>query len=250
MVLPTRLVLLRPAVVVHREKNRAGRLGRRAEIDSRLAAPGADLDERRRLGGRDIGLAGTKCGFEQRLPFVVGHEASGLSCRLEAGCRGGRKRGPRQRSAGAVLTKDRWRSTKDRPVRPRSRAAKATLTPSRSIDCATRRGPEARGWSPGSQSADWANSASPHSAGSDSRMRTGAFFGNRSRIGVPPFCDAGPDRLAPDGVGQQRAEDGEPVLAPHLGHGQVEGAQAELDVGEGRSAPSERISSWGVSPDR
>ena len=64
---------------------------------------------------------------------------------------------------------------------------------------------------------------------------------------VPALGHPGPHRLAADRVGQERAEDGEPVLAAHLGHGEVERAQAQVDVGEDRqSAPSERISSCGV----
>ena len=49
---------------------------------------------------------------------------------------------------------------------------------------------------------------------------------------IPVLGQPGPHRLIADGVGQQRADHGEPVLAAHLGHGQVEGAEAQVDVGE------------------
>ena len=48
VVLPAGLVLLGAVVVVEAEQDRPGLLGRRAQVDGRLAAPGADLDE----GGR------------------------------------------------------------------------------------------------------------------------------------------------------------------------------------------------------
>ena len=82
--------------------------------------------------------------------------------------------------------------------------------------------------------ADLAKSASAHSAGTDSMMRTGAFLGKRSMISSHRSVIRGPYGLTAHGVGQECADHREPVLAPHLGHGQVEGPQAQVDVREGR----------------
>ena len=57
VVLPPGLVLLGAPVVVDGEQRGARGLGGRAEVDGRLAAPGPDLDEGRRGGRRDVGLA-------------------------------------------------------------------------------------------------------------------------------------------------------------------------------------------------
>ena len=68
VVLPTRLVLLRPAVVVDGVQHRPAGARRRAEVDRRLPAVRADLEQRPERGGRETGLV-------QREAFVVGHEA-------------------------------------------------------------------------------------------------------------------------------------------------------------------------------
>ena len=68
VVLPTRLVLLRPAVVVDGVQHRAAGSRRRAEVDRRLPAVRADLEQRPERGGREPGLVEGEA-------FVVGHEA-------------------------------------------------------------------------------------------------------------------------------------------------------------------------------
>ena len=73
VVLPPCLVLLGPAVVVDREQHRRGIdvEARRAEVHRRLAAVGADLEQRHaaeRTGRRDRGVV-------QREALVDGHEA-------------------------------------------------------------------------------------------------------------------------------------------------------------------------------
>ena len=70
VVLPTRLVLLGAVVVVQAEQDGAGGLGRRAQVDGRLAAPRTHLDE----GRRRRGPPGTKGRPVESLALVVGHE--------------------------------------------------------------------------------------------------------------------------------------------------------------------------------
>ncbi len=70
-VLPARLVLLAAVVVVEGVENAAGLLGRGAEVDGRLAAPGPDL-EPRALGR---GAPGVERVASEREPLGAGHEA-------------------------------------------------------------------------------------------------------------------------------------------------------------------------------
>jgi hypothetical protein len=76
VVLPPGLVLLRAAVVVHGEQHGAGRPGRGAEVDRRLAAVRADLQQWAQPPG------GQPCRVQGQ-PLVVGHEALGGSGELE-----------------------------------------------------------------------------------------------------------------------------------------------------------------------
>ena len=81
VVLPAGLVLLRAPVVVDGEQDGAGRLGRRAQVERRLPAPGADLHEGGGAGPGERGPSRPQGGEEQRLALVVGHEAPGLAGR-------------------------------------------------------------------------------------------------------------------------------------------------------------------------
>src|SRR5262249_41513872 len=68
VMLPTRLVLLRPAVVVDREAHGAGLASGGAEVDGRLAAVGADLEQR-------ADPSALQARVVQGEPLRVGHEA-------------------------------------------------------------------------------------------------------------------------------------------------------------------------------
>ena len=153
VVLPPGLVLLGAAVVVDREQRRRRwprppRRGRRSTCRTRRRS-------RRRSAGSCAGRLppGAQRGrVEQRLALVVGHEAPGLASRggagtrvrsLAASARLRRRRG-HQLALGVPAARQRPRAQSVAHARC---AAKATLTPRRSIDCATRRGPEASGWS-------------------------------------------------------------------------------------------------------
>jgi hypothetical protein len=92
------LVLLRAAVMVDGEQSRSRGLGRRAQVDGRLPAPGPDLHEGRGRSRREVGLAGSQGSGEQRLPFVVGHEAPGAARRDEEGLHPRRVEGRRSRA--------------------------------------------------------------------------------------------------------------------------------------------------------
>ena len=74
VVLPTRLVLLGPVVVVQAEQHGAGLLGRRPEVDAGLPAPRPDLHECAGGGARLPRPAGS---FVQGDALVVGHEPVG-----------------------------------------------------------------------------------------------------------------------------------------------------------------------------
>ena len=101
------------------------------------------------------------------------------------------------------------------------------------MDCATRRGPE-----PADGLEEGDGGLGEFGIGAERRDRLDdadrRVLGEPLEDRVPLLGDPVPDRLTAHRVGQKRADDGEPVLAPHLGHGQVEGPQAELHVGEGR----------------
>ena len=70
VVLPPGLVLLGSAVMIDGEEHRARGARRRAEIDGRLPAVRADLEQRTDPAAVDPGRV-------QRQPFVIGHEALG-----------------------------------------------------------------------------------------------------------------------------------------------------------------------------
>ena len=76
VMVPTRLVLLRAAVVVDGEAHRLRLAGRRAEVHRRLPAVRADFEQRTDRAARDAGVV-------QREPFVVGHEALGRARDVE-----------------------------------------------------------------------------------------------------------------------------------------------------------------------
>ena len=67
VVLPPGLVLLGAPVMVDGEQGRPRGLGCRAQVDGRLPAPGADLDEGRRRGRRD-GRPGRRAGRRRTAP--------------------------------------------------------------------------------------------------------------------------------------------------------------------------------------
>src|SRR4051794_34533260 len=75
---PTGLVLLGAAVVVDGEQHGAGGSGRGAQVDGRLAAVGADFEQRAEAGG-----ASRLTGLVQRHAFVLGHEALGGTGRVD-----------------------------------------------------------------------------------------------------------------------------------------------------------------------
>ena len=76
VMLPARLVLLRPAVVVDGVQHRPAGARRRAQVDRRLPAVRADLEQRPERGGLETGRV-------QRETFVVGHEADRVLRRCE-----------------------------------------------------------------------------------------------------------------------------------------------------------------------
>ena len=77
MVLPARLVLLGAVVVVDGEQQHPGIGGGRAEVHARLAAVGADLEQRQPGAGR----LGT--GALEGEALVVGHEPDGVARHLQ-----------------------------------------------------------------------------------------------------------------------------------------------------------------------
>ena len=79
VVVPPGLVLLRTAVVVDRQHESTGGLGRRTEIYRRLPAPRTDLDEGRRERARHRRPPGAERGLEEGLTLVVGHEPTRLA---------------------------------------------------------------------------------------------------------------------------------------------------------------------------
>src|SRR5205807_3406246 len=70
VVLPAGLVLLRAPMVVDTEQHRAGLGRRRPQVERRLAAVAAHLEQRPHRGGLEAGLV-------QRQPLAIGHEAAG-----------------------------------------------------------------------------------------------------------------------------------------------------------------------------
>jgi hypothetical protein len=78
VVLPSGLILLRAAVVIDREQDGVGGPGRRPQIDRRLAAVGADLQQ-----GPEAGVAGSPAGMVQGQTLVIGHEPLGPAGQIQ-----------------------------------------------------------------------------------------------------------------------------------------------------------------------
>ncbi len=76
VVLPTRLIFLRTAMVVDGEQHGSGRFGRAAEVERRLSAPGSDLDKRSRKGVNQRCPTGPQGSTHEGLALVVRHEAA------------------------------------------------------------------------------------------------------------------------------------------------------------------------------
>ena len=87
VVLPSWLVLLGATVVVDAEEDGTGCLCRRAQVDGRLPAPGADLHEHGTPSGAPVlarhSLSRAPSGGVERLPLVFWHEAADLPCERE-----------------------------------------------------------------------------------------------------------------------------------------------------------------------
>ena len=233
--------------MVDGEQRRSRGLGGGSQVDGRLPAPGPDLDEGRRGGRGDVGLAGSQGGGEQRLPLVVGHEAPRAARHVRRVTAGGPSRVSRPDSAVSAIKERVCRRRGGSAASPsRSREPKATLTRSRSTDWATRRGPDESGWSSRNATAPSANSASPHRAGMDSTMRGGAFFGKRSSTASQLSVNRVHTAWLPIGVGQERADDANPFWLRTSVMARSKVRRHRSTSGNPASAPSERISSWGV----
>ena len=122
----------------------------------------------------------------------------------------------------------------------------ATFTRSRSTDWATRRGPDGIGWASRNEIASSANSASPQSAGTDSMMRGGAFFGKRSSTASQSSVSLVHTAWLPTGLVRSEPRTTNPFWLRTSVIARSKVRRHRSTSGNPASAPRDRISSWGV----